>query len=82
MAAAQLLALREMSKSRFGNRVRAGVPFDAAALARLVSGRTPEAIFAPRARQEEIGGVRLATREAGRHRLPRIQLSLPKGLRH
>lgn len=82
MAAAQLLALREMSKSRFGNRVRAGVSLDVAALARLVAGRTPEAVFAPRARQEEIGGARLATREAGRHRLPRHHLRLGKGSQH
>jgi hypothetical protein len=82
MAAAQLLALREMPKSRFGNRVRAGVALDVAALARLLAGRSPEAILAPRATQEEIGGVRLETREADRHRLPGHHLTLPKGLLH
>jgi hypothetical protein len=80
MAAAPLLALLELPNIRFGNRVRAGVALDVAALARPLAGRSPEAILAPRAGQEEIGGVRLETREAGRHRLPGRHLRLRKGL--
>ena len=81
-AAAQLLALREIPKSLFDSRVPPGVDLDVPALARLLAGRSPEAHLPPRATQEEIGGVRLTTREAGRHRLPRLHMRLRKSLRH
>jgi hypothetical protein len=82
MVAAQPLALRALPKTLFGSRVPPGVDLDAAALARLLAGRSPEAGSSSRATQEEIGGVRLTTREAGRHRLPRLHMRLRKSLRH
>ena len=82
MVAAQPLALRELPKTLFGSCVPPGVDLDVAALARLLAGRSPEAGSSPRTTQEEIGGVRLTTREADRHRLPRHHMRLRKSLRH
>jgi ribose transport system ATP-binding protein len=52
---------------------------DVAGLVRLMVGRSLEAFFPPRATPEEIGAVRLEIRDAGRHRLRSINLSLRAG---